>query len=719
MGERTVWLGGQEREMRAFSLDLLVDSMNIAEEMPKEERDFIGQWVVRGFDDDRTSRQDWEMKMTQAGKIALQVMEEKSFPWPGASNVKFPLITIAALQYHSRVYPALVTLPELVQFQRVVTGDLEAQQGQQPQQQGQQGGQQQPAPPNPALLKEKAKEASARRVSAHLNWQLGEEMEDWEEQHDKALLIQPLMGCVFKKTYFDSSKKRNSSDLVLPQDLVVNYYTKTLESSPRVTHILAWDSNEVKEKERRGEILECEYGTVPSKELVPFGELQNLQDTVQGMARAPAQQEQPNTILEQHCWIDLDGDGYKEPYVAFVRYDTKELLRLVARFLPSGVEMNEKGEVVKIVPESFFTKISFIPSPDGGFYDLGFGALLGPLNVAIDTALNQIIDTATLANAGGGFLGRGAKVKGGEIALRPGLFTRVDSTGDDLRKSILPYPVPQPSSVLLQVISILIDYGQRVAGAPDVVQGQNPGQNTPAETSRNMNEQGLKVFSGIYKRTYRALKSEVKKLHRLNSLYLDKSQEFVSLNSGFEMKVLKEDYKLPASVICLGANPEYLSDAQRMAQADALMQAAHSNPGYDLFEVNQFYLRSRRIPNPEIMMPDPKGPSAIPAPPNPKLQIEQLRLQAQQMEMQLEMKMKLMELMEEHDLNRAQILKLEADAVHAMAQADGVQAGHQLALLDAQIGMEKVKQEGRLGAMKLLKELIDSTKEGGQGNDQG
>jgi chaperonin GroES len=39
--------------------------------------------------------------------LALQLQKDKSFPWPGASNVAFPLVTIAALQFHSRAYPAL------------------------------------------------------------------------------------------------------------------------------------------------------------------------------------------------------------------------------------------------------------------------------------------------------------------------------------------------------------------------------------------------------------------------------------------------------------------------------------------------------------------------------------------------------------------------------------------------------------------------------------
>jgi chaperonin GroES len=55
------------------------------------------------------------------------------------------------------------------------------------------------------------------------------------------------------------------------------------------------------------------------------------------------------------------------------------------------------------IPEQYFTKYGFIPTPDGGFYELGFGNLLGPVNDSINTIVNQLIDAGTMSNTGGGF----------------------------------------------------------------------------------------------------------------------------------------------------------------------------------------------------------------------------------------------------------------------------------------------------------------------------
>jgi len=100
----------------------LIASDNIAELLSQKKCDEIGAKVVRLFEQDKRSRTDWEKRTEESMKLALQVVEEKSFPWPNASNVKFPLITIAALQYHARSYPILVQGNRLVKM-RVVGDD--------------------------------------------------------------------------------------------------------------------------------------------------------------------------------------------------------------------------------------------------------------------------------------------------------------------------------------------------------------------------------------------------------------------------------------------------------------------------------------------------------------------------------------------------------------------------------------------------------------------
>jgi chaperonin GroES len=662
-----------------LTLPQLLGSANIAELLDDQDLSTIGHEVIRLYDIDKESRLDWEKKMEDALKLATQVSEKKSFPWPNASNVKFPLITVAALQYHSRAYPALLSGNSLVLCRTV---------GEDP-------------------TGEKGKRAD--RIAKHMSYQILEEDEGWEDQMDKVLITQPIIGCAFKKSYFDSFKGHNVSENIFAKDLVVSYYTKTLEDAPRISHVMYLTNNEIRERVLSGLFCEPERSSPAAPQQ---NSLTLSKDKAQGVTQPYNDPDTPTEVIEQHCWIDFDGDGYQEPYIVIVQKETRQVLRIVARYFPSSVKQSDKGDVLKIVAENYFTKYPFIPSPDGGFYDLGFGALLGPLNESINTIVNQLIDAGTLNNTGGGFLGRGIKFRGGQTSFVPGEWKPVDSTGDDLRKGIVPLQTPQPSPVLFQMLELLINYGERVGGATDALVGQNPGQNTPAETSRSMVEQGSKVFNGIFKRTYRSLKDEFKKLYRLNQLYLDDETEFP------EGLITANDYQGSNKDVRPAADPNMVSDSQRISQATALLQMASSSPGFNIYQVQKRVLDAWKVADVEQVLPDPKGPNALPPPgPGEKVQIEQMKMQTKMKDMEAKHQLAVVKLLQIAELDKAKILKMEAEAEKADAEAKGVPMGHAVGLAQIQLAEAKAKHEGILSSLKLLQsdihhqDKMDATKD--------
>lgn len=672
-----------------LSIRELIESPNIAEELTVEERDRIGHYAMEGFSADLQSRVQWEERMRDAMKLALQLKEEKTFPWIGSSNVKFPLITIAAISFHSRIYPALVQQPDIVHccvYGDDPTGELDD---------------------------------AGQLISQHMSWQIFSEDEDWEEEQDKLFLVEAILGCAFKKTYFDRAAGRNDSELILPSDLVVNYWTKDLATAPRVTHIRYVSHNEIIEKERQGLYCEYEnsYGTSQKPELL--GPLAMVRDQTQGTTPDSSDHEQPVILLEQCCYMDLDQDGYKEPYVITFRHDNNKVLRIRAAYFEKSVVYNSKRQVERIMPETAYTKYEFIPSPDGGFYSLGFGQLLGPLNKSIDTSINQLIDAGTMKNAGGGFLGRGVRVKGGEYTFRPGEWKRVDSTGEDLNKSVFPLPVGEPSPTLFQLLSLLIQYGERVAGSTESTQGENPGQNTKVGTMDSMIEQGLQVFSGIYKRNYRAMTAEFKKMFRLNQLYMNESQAF--RYEGERKKIYASAYALPDTSIGLSADPNYMSDGQRQRQATLVKGAAAQSNLYNPLEVERWFLKTMKVPGIDKLLV-----KEIPEPAPPiQLQIEQMRsqaklaeLEAKQAQSQLDFKVKLLELTNEAELNQAKIVELQAKAVLYIEQAGTAKVDEEIALINAQIGAAKLHHEGLLKSIKILSDIkLNERKMNNAGNE--
>jgi hypothetical protein len=504
----------------------------------------IGMHCLQGYQDDKSSRARWEAWYAEAMKLALQVKEPKSFPWPNCSNIRFPLMTIAGLNFHAKAYSGLISGTDVVKC-RAIGSD-----------------------PNDE------KNKRAVRVGKHMSYQLLE-CSPWEEQTDKGLFVVAIMGCGFKKTIRDNNAKKNCSDFVMPQDLVLNYYTTDLETCPRASHRFTLTRNELRENINAE--LYCKPTTSQSAPQ-SIDPLQAAKDQAQKLT-PPDPSKSVHFLIEQSCFLDLDGDGYEEPYAVTFDEATGFVYRIIARYYPSDIKYaKDKKTVLRIVPENYYTKIPFMPSPDGGFYDVGLGILLGPITESVSTLINQITDWATMSITAGGFLGRGVRMKAGQTTFSPMEWKTVDSTGDDLHKNIVPLPVKELSPVLLDLLKFLVNYGERVGGSGDIQVGELPGQNVKAGTMEIANENGRLVFNAIFKRIWRSFKDEFKKLYRLNQYFQD-DEEFVYGEQAFQIK--KSDYQHPESGIVPAADPNIVSKADRRRQADMLTSKAAQTPGYD------------------------------------------------------------------------------------------------------------------------------------------
>lgn len=645
-----------------------INADNLCDRFSDEDLDKIGTAVKDGYERDLASRDKWEKRTQAAMDLAMQVQKNKNFPWPNCANVAFPLITIAALQFHARAYPAIIQGPDVVRY-RVITEDPTG-----------------------------VEADRAKRIGTHMSWQLTEQDAAWEEQLDRALLICPIVGCVFKKSYYSSSKGHNVSELVMAQDFVIDYYARSVEDARRKTHVIPIYKNEIHERCLRGvyrDVLEESWYQSPPPGAVTTSNTDR--DKRVGSTPPMPDNTTPFRFLEQYCWFDLDGDGYEEPYTITIEENSGCVVRIAARVDGERfVERTRDGRIISITCSEYFTKIPFIPSPDGGIYDVGFGVLLGPLNESTNTLLNQLIDAGTMATTGGGFLGRGAKIRGGVYTFAPLEWKRVDSTGDDLRKNIVPLEVREPSAVLFQLLSLLINYAQRVSGATDMLVGENPGQNTPAETSRSMVEQGGKIYSAIFKRIWRAMQLEFKKLYILNGQFLPVKQTF-GVNGAF---ALRSDYLSDPSLIAPVADPNVLSDQQKLMQAQAIMQAGRGNPAYDQDEVERTFLKAIKVDNIDKLY---LGVKNVPPPgPTEKVQIEMLKSEQKNLALQAQMQMFAAQLMEDQRINSAKIMELQAKAAKAIADANSEQQYAEVAAMQAAINMEKLNYEKVTRMLELL-----------------
>jgi len=530
-----------------------INSPNLAFELDDRILQAIGAKVCDEFDMDCQSRKDegWDEIFENSMELAMQVKKAKTYPWQDAANIKYPLLTTASIQFAARAYPAIVD------GWNVVKGKVLGQPSDE-------------------------KRQRADRMAAHMSYQLLEEMEGWEEDTDRLLHMLPITGCVFRKTYFDPQKGTNCSELVSPDKGVANYWTRDMETCPRFTHVCTYYRNECEEKFRAEVWKRIEMG-----------------------ASASDDEYAPEEYLEQHRLWDIDDDGYPEPYIVTVHKESQQVVRIVARFDEEGIVMRN-GEVERIEPVRYFTKYSFMPSPDGSFYDIGFGSLLNSLSETINSTINMLMDAGHLANIQGGFLGAGISLRSGNMPIKPGEWRRVQSTGQSLRDSIVPLPVKEPSAVLFNLLGMLIESAKDITATKDVLTGDSTPQNQPVGTTLALIEQGLKVYSAIYKRIHRAFRQELAKLRRLNKLYLDPQAYFTFQD--VEGVVSQEDYASEDADVIPVSDPTIVMDSQRLGRAQYLIQFL-GNPLMDQKAIIEYALEAGSIPDTESFFVKEQGPS--------------------------------------------------------------------------------------------------------------
>ena len=624
----------------------ILSSSNIAKSLSEDDLSTIGSHVHEGYTLDEKSREGWSEKLDEWTELALQVAEEKSTPWRGAANVKYPLITTAALQFCSRAYPALLPGTSPVRG-RVIGQDPDGR-----------------------------KVDRALRVGKHMSYQILEQMEDWEEEMDRLLFALPIVGCMFKKTYFNSVKGTNASEVVYPKELVVNYWAKNLEEAERITHVLKMSENDIYERIVDKKYLDVDLDT-------PTSDSTEEKPTDKAMGVKPPEQVDdtfPYKVLEQCLYLDLDGDGYKEPYVVTIDEGSQQVLRIVARYTEDDIKYAEDGEtILRIKPINYYTKFSFVPSPDGSFYDIGFGVLLGPINETINTLINQLLDSGTLSNMQSGFIARGVRIKGGNTNFSPGEWKYANSIGDDLRKGLVPLPVREPSQVLFSLLGMMIESGEKLSSVTEMMTGEIPGQNTKATVAMAAIEQGMKVFSSIYKRIHRSLSKEYKKLFTLNSIFLPMESYFNIIDVGQEgaAKIAQMDYNIKDVDVVPTSDPNVATQEQKMAKVEALgplLQMGTVNPQ----EFTKRYIEATEQPNVEALMqmPEPQ--------PDPEVEFEKEKFQDESQRG-----------WEELSIKRA---TAEAAALKNIADAEAAEDGEQIEQYKAQL---KSLQDDNIAQIKI------------------
>jgi len=473
---------------------------------------------------------------------------EKTYPWKGASNVKLATILSACINMQARLFAALL-------------------------------GDKKPVKGFP-IGEEKADRDRAERVERYMNYELLFGMPDFKKDMDATLMILPREGVAFKKTYYCSKFNRIVSTFVKPEDMVINYYVTSINDAYRVTQKINMLLSELKLKEKQGLFINTDqilYYESPRISEKTESDIEN--DRSNSQIEPTPDEATPRLILEQHTYYDYNGDGIEEPVVVTIDWSTKTLLRMASRENPDYPNPFDQYHTL-----NYYTAYTFLPN-DSSIYGYGFGYLLYTITNIQNSALNQLIDSAHLANLRGGFINRRSGLTRGALSFKNGEFKEVDLRTDDISKSIMPLTFSPPSQVLLNLVTFLQSMAEKLTTVTDLFTGAIPRSDASATATVSAIEQGSKQVTGIQIRVYEAFREELTKIYLLESLYLDKTKFFnIVINRDKSMEeivqtisVSKDDFKSPLDIqpVC---DPLIVSQAERINKAQILLNTINSDP---------------------------------------------------------------------------------------------------------------------------------------------
>ena len=545
---------------------------NLAEEIDARELSAKGAELVSFYENDEAARDEWKTRY----KAGLKTLDpdggldegEDERATRGLSIVVHPLIAEAATQFNAKAIAELY--PSGGPIKSVIIGQ-----------------------PDEEI------EEQGRRVREFMNYQITEEMPEYFPDLDQMLFHLPLVGQTFKKVWWDVNLDRQCSQFVKAEDFCVAPESKDLYTSPRYTHLIRMPKNDYNRYVQNGYYLQT--SDAGSDDVDPAD---SVIGEIEGVDEYDDSNDDIITLLEMHVYDLFDGIDGEEmdeedqddnavalPYVITIDYDNQKIVS-VRRNWREDDEMKKRRD--------WFVSYKFLPGL--GFYGFGLYHMIGGLGKAATGSLRALLDSAAFSNMQGGFKLRG-RVTGGDVQVNPGEFVDLDSTVDDVNKAIMPLPFKEPSGSLFNLLGFMVEAGQRFASTADLNVGDvNP--NAPVGSTVALIEQGSKAFSAIHKRLHYSQGQEFKMLAALNAENLP--EEFTFSRAGAAETIYAADFDDRIDIVPV-SDPNIFSTAQRIAQAQAVLQMAQAAPQlHDMYEAYKRMYEAIRIQNIDEILKKPE-----------------------------------------------------------------------------------------------------------------
>ena len=511
---------------------------NLADLLPDDVLGPLGSELKADYMDYKMSRKDWEKSYTDGLDLLGFKYENRTEPFQGASGATHPVLAEAVTQFQATAYKELLPSDGPVRTQ--VLGDA--------------------TPP---------KQQQAQRVKDFMNYQIMDQMKEYEPEFDSMLFHLPLAGSTFKKVYYDDLLGRAVSKFIPADDLIVPYTANSLEEAESIIHVIKISENDLRKQQVGGFYSDID---LPKPAITVNDEVSKKEKELEGTKKSGKQQTM-YTLLECHVDLDLEGfedigadgepTGIKLPYIVTVEEGSQTVLSIRRNYAPNDPR---KQRV------QYFVHFKFLPGL--GFYGFGLIHMIGGLSRTATVALRQLLDAGTLSNLPAGFKQRGVRVRDEASPIQPGEFKDVDAPGGNLKEAFYALPYKEPSATLLQLMGIVVQAGQRFAAISELQIGEGS-QNAAVGTTMALLERGSKVMSAIHKRLYNSMRAEFKLLSKIIATYLPPSYPYDVVGGSRLIKQVDFDDRVDILPV---ADPNIFSMSQRVTLAQTQLQLATSNP---------------------------------------------------------------------------------------------------------------------------------------------
>lgn len=571
---------GDETKDSTEQLISLNHTDNLAETIPEGVLTALASDLDAEILMDLASRSDWEQAYKEGIRLLGLKQEERTEPWDGASGVVHPMITEAVVRFQAEM----------------VTETFPA------------GG-----PVRTKILGKETpeKKEAAQRVEEDMNHQLVDVMSEFRPDHERAMWHLPMVGCVFKKVYYDPTLGRQVSLMVPAEEVILPYGTTDLMTCNRMSqfmrktlidikrlqasgfyrdvevHESAGSTTDIQDAKDRATGVEAMNDTRPELyEVVVDLDLSKYDGLAVGVQPEPVDGEDADEVIE----VDVP-EGIPRPYVVTFVKSTSTVL---------SIRRNWKNGDPLFLKRQHFVQYDYVPG--FGAYGYGLIHLVGGYAKSATSILRQLIDAGTLANLPGGLKSKGLRIKGDDTPIAPGEFRDVDVGSGTIKDNVMVLPYKEPSVVLAGLLDKLIEQGQRFASTADLDIG-SMGANAPVGTTLAILERSLKVMSAVQARCHFSMKRELKLIAEI--IRDDAAEEYDFDPAKGPRKARRSDFSMVEIIPVSDPNASTMS--QRIIQYQAVCQLQQQAPQvYNVAYLHREMLEVIGIKNADKLVPMPE-----------------------------------------------------------------------------------------------------------------